>query len=300
MLTIQGFGCPGCGILGEYAVSRYDCYYYGNLYICAPKAKDTELHDVVVGMQKAVDAFLKDVPLYKVPDYPIGQSPIGSSKSGYDGKIGPNTSKLAAWAVTVAAEMHREAGEGDPSAPIIIDMRFIGEEELVHHAAIYVIEITQYLNETTPRIRDLAAAIKAKQAPEVTSVFVEPPPLPVPETIRKELPPRKKFNTGQLILGGTVTAAALGALTAALMRKKGPGEEAPMMLPGMMGAGLRRRRHGDLGQFDEGMSTTKKVAIGAGVLALLLGGAALYAHITYGDWCCAFRQCVVAPGWRAS
>jgi len=239
MMTIEGIGCGSCG-LGEHTIDQFKCYYYGNLYFCEPRT--AAVKSAVVAMQKAVDGFLNVVNLYKTPDFPLGQNPIGSSKSSYDGIVGPNTSKLAAWAATVAAEMHREAGEGDPAAPIIIDIRLISEKDLTEHASIYAVEIADYLNESTSRINDLVAAIKAKQPKDATSIFVAPPPLPVPSEIRAAVPPApSKFSTGKLIFGGTVAAAALGALGAVLMRgdKKDKGGYVPPMP--MMGAHRRWR-----------------------------------------------------------
>ena len=40
------------------------------------------------------------------------------------------------------------------------------------------------------------------------------------------------------------------------------------------------------------------VAIGVGMLAVALLGGVLWNHLVYGDWKCAFRTCVVAPGWH--
>ena len=40
------------------------------------------------------------------------------------------------------------------------------------------------------------------------------------------------------------------------------------------------------------------VAVGAGILVVALLGGLVWNHIIYGDWKCAFRHCVVAPGWH--
>ena len=320
MLTI--FGCHGCGVLGEfdstawnkfssgsassYKDDRVSCIRnagYLNCYMTAENTDAKRKAGSVAAMQRAADALLNLIPsLHKngieiqlqsgglfTPD--PEQDPI-LKRVGYDGWVGPDTKSGVYLAVAQAGSLKNLVGD---ATPVFLSY---GEGVIAYFSQ----ETADYLNSVVADFPNLIARYKA----QTTVSSLPPSPMLVPDVLPqvaaalKASPARKKFNTGQLILGGTVTAAALGALTAALMRKKSPGGEAPMMLPGMMGAGLRRRRHVDLGQLDEGMSTGKKVAIGAGVLALLFGGAALYAHITYGDWCCAFRQCVVAPGWRAS
>lgn len=311
MLTI--FGCHGCGVLGEYDESawasfvsrstssykddRVSCVYnkgYINCYATAENTDAKRKAGSVAAMQMAADAVLNLIASFHLDEIPIKLSdgtlfrgtfdtnPI-KIRLGYDGWVGPSTVGLVTIALALAGSLKTVPDDVAPAfmAP--------NEAVLARQAA----AIADYLNDVAAHYSAYVAAYKAQIKPAPMII-----PTEIPAVAKALKTQTKKFNTGQLILGGTVTAAALGALTAALMRKKGPEGEVPMTMPGMMGAHLRRRRHADLGQLEEGMSTGKKVAIGAGVVALLIGGAALYAHIVYGDWRCSFRQCVVAPGWH--
>jgi hypothetical protein len=244
MLTIHGVEFMGQR-LGEFDTkTNFACKYYGAFYICKPQDQDTLA--AVVKLQQAIDRFANLVPLYRIPDKPLGQNPISSSANGkgIDGRVGPTTSLLGNWIPTIAAELHREAGEGDPPDAIIIATRTLEETARTQTVAKYASEIADYLNDTSGRFNDLLAAVKAAKATGANADMTEtsylwnppdmptetdadtvtetppdswkPEPLIVPPEVKKALP-GKKLSVGKLVLGGGAALAAVGLCVAGAM-----------------------------------------------------------------------------------
>jgi hypothetical protein len=234
--------------LGAFEIpTDFSCASDGKFYICRPRR--TEVAQQVVAMQKAIDAFLTRLPIFRATEIPVVVNPIGTSKSGYDGRVGPVTSGVGEVALIGAAEMQRAAGEGDPPGDVIIAMRdFTAEKQRTENFAKFSASIANYLNGMATRFDEVMAKIQARRSAENQPVFVAPPPIPVPEDIKKEV--KKPRISKGLLIGGSVAAAALIGLAAYGMRDKTDEDhEARAKLPARGGKksagafmGHRRRR----------------------------------------------------------
>jgi hypothetical protein len=199
-------GCVVGSGLGELDTSAYKCATSGAFYICNPTT--SMARGQIISMQKAIDAFLLRLPLFRSPEIPIVDNPIGSSKSGYDGSVGPVTSGVGEVALIGASEVLKAAGAGDPPGSITIAMReFTDEKTRTENFTRYAPEITDFLNDITSRFDTLLAAINQNMAPGTRPIEVEPPPIPVPGDVQA-LVQKKPFPT-LLVAAMAVGATAL-------------------------------------------------------------------------------------------
>jgi hypothetical protein len=220
--------------------SDFSCGTDGKFYICRPKR--TAVKQVVVNMQKAIDAFLTRLPIFRAAEIPIVVNPIGSSKSGYDGRVGPVTSGVGEVALIGAAEMLRAAGEGDPPGDVIIAMRdFTAEKSRTENFARFAPTIGEFLDSVASRFDELMAKIKARRSAADQPVVVAPPPIPVPQDVQAAV--KKPRISKGLLIGGLLAAAGLMGVAAYNLRDKDePGKMKPHKGGDFMGAPRRRRR----------------------------------------------------------
>lgn len=194
----------------------FTCGTDGKFYICRPKRAEVQAQ--VAAMQRAIDAFLTKLPIFRATETSIIANPIGSSKSGYDGRVGPVTSGVGEVALIGAADMQKAAGEGDPPGDVIIAMRdFTDEKARTENFAKFAPTIASYLADMATRFDEVLAKIKSRRSAENQPVVVAPPPIPVPADIAKNV--KKGISKGWLI-GGGIAAAGLMGLAAYGLRDK--------------------------------------------------------------------------------
>lgn len=165
----------------------------------------------ILEMQKAIDAFIAKVELWK----PLGADggKIGAiGAGGYDGRVGPTTRLLAAAALTAAGELLRLAGRGDVPAAVVGPMRDI-QEPYTHTKLVarFAPEIRDFLVRMTPQVESITEEIQANTSiPQ--SVYTSPPEYP-PDLVKdlRAEDTRKKTSRRRswFVVGGTLASAAL-------------------------------------------------------------------------------------------
>jgi hypothetical protein len=188
--------------------SQYKCSYQKGFYICSGQLQ------AFVNLQKAIDRLINLLPIFRPIDPAPGQSPIGTSKAGYDGRIGPTTSGLGLIALIGAFEVRREAGDNAlPPDAVAISLRDTQEVPRTTNFAKFALELTSYLNDTSNKFSTLIEAIRVKQKPtEETSVFIDPPPLPLPPSLSLEMSSRLGDPTRKLVQAGAGGVLAILAI----------------------------------------------------------------------------------------
>lgn len=188
----------------------FTCGQSGAFFICRPKTAAVTAQ--VAAMQKAIDAFLTKLPIFRTTDVPIVANPIGSSSSGYDGRVGPVTSGVGEVALIGAADMQKAAGEGDPPGDVIIAMRdFTDEKTRTQNFAKFSPTIASYLADMANRFDEVMAKIQANRSAANQPIVVAPPPIPVPGDIKNDV---KKGISKKWLIGGGIAAAGLMGLAA--------------------------------------------------------------------------------------
>lgn len=223
MITFQYRG------IGEIPKTKFRCEIRRLEHICLPLDADTR--QTFVDLQREIDAFVNILPLFaeEFPDElssefeerfdgleqvenPVGtvegRKPLGT---GYDGRIGPTTTKYGAVALIGAIDLLRAAGESGPPPNIAILSRRIE----VDNWAPIADEVTAFLRSVRGRFDSLMsrARERAREKGVELPTTLAPPKVAVAKRAAK-------FPTGAVVGTAAAMAGIVGLAAWGAMRKK--------------------------------------------------------------------------------
>lgn len=238
----------------------FKCYPFGsglNIY-CKACSSHPEVAKGFIALQVAADDFVSKLPLSRVADFETedemnqslmmalpagdGHRPIQESgehanppKNAYDGKIGPGTTKVVAFAVVNAIPLWKallkETGkaEEDWVAQLLGAMKAI-QRLSEWDAARYAPEITSMLNYVSNNMQAALVAYDKHRPPLPTVVTKEYAPVVIEKLVIKVVTDLK-WKRVAYAGGGVMAAGLLGMLLWSATKKK-PGEDTIDLPPG--------------------------------------------------------------------
>jgi hypothetical protein len=220
--------------LGSFPASSWNCFVTRNNVVCDPLTAPAR--DGGRRLQRAIDQLLNILPLFRTPVNADGtprtfaHDPVGTIDgrkppgTGYDGQVGPNTRGLGEIALAAAAQLWREAGQGDPPAEVSGILALPEAPNFARGAD----DVATFLETVVSRSQDLIAAATAARTTS-QDVFQTPPSnIPTgplfptnapPIIIPPDVTPQKKGHG--LVIGLSIAGAAIfGGLVIWATRKK--------------------------------------------------------------------------------